>query len=185
VPISTTTEQRITDVELLAGYQFRQMSQLTPTLYLGAANHSWRRDIQPTYTASGTPVRGLVETYRWWQAFLGTRISLYEAQSFNWRLDVRLTRMIAPKIEVDYSGLFDTAHLNLGERWGFRLKAPLSFAVQDSTTIVIEPYWDKYSLGRSSTAPLTRQGVVVGAVFEPDSNSSNYGVSLYVRKLFD
>lgn len=183
VPITTTTEQRIGDVELLGGYQFRQ-SRLTPTLYLGMANHTWRRDIQPTYTAYGTPVRGLLETYRWWQAFLGAKIPLYEAQSFNWGLDIRVTRIIAPEIEVDYSGLYDNVHLSLGERWGFKLKAPLSFAVRDSTTMVVEPYLEEYSLGRSSTAPLTRQGVVIGTVFEPDSNSSNYGVSLYLRHLF-
>jgi hypothetical protein len=183
-PISTTTGQRMVDVELLTGYQFRQGSQLQPTLYLGAANHSWRRDIQPTHTASGAPVRGLLETYRWWQGFLGTRMSLYEAPAFTWGLDARLMRIIAPEIDVDYYGLYDNSHLRLGERWGFRLTAPVSVAIHQSTTIVVEPYLERYSLGRSSSAPLTSQGMVRGSVSEPDSTTSNYGVSLNLRKDF-
>lgn len=183
-PISTTTDQKTIDVELRAGYRFQQAQQIRPTLYLGVANHFWRRDIQPTYTASGMPVRGLQETYRWWQAFLGATLSGYKTSFIDWGLDARLTRIIAPKIEVDYSGLYDNSQLDLGGRWGFRLALPMSYSMRRSTTLVIEPYLEKYALGRSSSAQLTSQGVVKGAVFEPDSIGGNYGVTVGLRKLY-
>ena len=183
-PISTTTRQQIIDAELRAGYQFRQMQQIRPTLYFGAANHSWWRNIQPTYTAFGMPVRGLLETYRWWQAFLGAKISIQKTSVFDWALDTRLTRIIAPKIEIDYSGLYDNPQLDLGERWGFRLALPMSYSMRHSVTLSIEPYLEKYALGRSPSAPLTKQGIIQGTVFEPRSTGSNYGVLLGIHKFY-
>jgi hypothetical protein len=183
-PITTTTQQQIIDAELRAGYQFQQVQNIQPALYFGAANHSWRRNIQPTYTSSGMPVRGLMETYRWWQAFFGAILSTYKISSFDWALDTRLTRIIAPKIEVDYFGLYDTPQLDLGERWGFRLALPMSYSMRYSTTILLEPYLEKYALGRSSSTPLTNQGIIQGTVFEPRSTSSIYGVLLGIRKFF-
>jgi hypothetical protein len=183
MPISTTTRQQITDAELHAGYQFQQIQQITPTLYVGTANHYWRRDIQATHTSSGIPVRGLLETYRWWQAFLGVKIS-GKTSSFDWGLDTRLTRIIAPTVDVDYSGLYDNSHLELGKRWGFRLALPMSYLMNHSTTLVLEPYLERFSLGRSSTVPLTSQGVIRGTVSEPDSTTSNYGVVLGIQKFY-
>lgn len=183
-PITTTTQQQIIDAELRAGYQFQQMQNIQPTLYFGAANHSWRRNIQPTYTASGVPVRGLMETYRWWQAFLGAKISTYKTSPFDWALDARLTRIISPKIEVNYFGLYDNSQLDLGERWGVRLALPMSYSMPHLTTIVLEPYLEKYALGRSSSAPLTNQGIIQGTVFEPRSTGGIYGVLLGIRKFY-
>ncbi len=97
-PITTTTEQQIANVELRAGYQFRQTQQVRQILYFGAANHSWQRNIQPTYTSSGMPVRGLSETYRWWQAFLGIKMLSNKMPSFDWGLDARLTSA-APSVD--------------------------------------------------------------------------------------
>lgn len=182
--ITTTTQQQIIDAELLAGYQFQQIQQIQPALYFGAANHFWRRNIQPTYTSSGMPVRGLLETYRWWQAFLGAKISVQETPAFNWGLDTRLTRIIAPKIEVDYFGLYDKAQLDLGERWGYRLALPMSYSIRHSFTLAVEPYLEKYALGRSPSTPLTKQGIIQGTVFEPRSNSSNYGVLIGIHKFY-
>lgn len=183
-PITTTTRQQIINIELRAGYRLHQIQQIKPALYFGAANHSWRRDIQPTYTSSGMPVRGLLETYRWWQAFGGMQISNSQAASFDWGLDARLTRIIDPKVEVDYAGLYDNAKLNLGERWGFRLSLPMSYSMRYSTSLSLEPYLEKYSLGRSSSVPLIRQGNIVGTVYEPDSTGSNYGVTINIHMHF-
>lgn len=179
--VSTTTEQRIIDAELNVGYRFQRERQIRPTLYLGVANRSWRRDIQPTYTASGTPVRGLLENYRWWQAFLGAKISAHKISFIDWGLDARLVRIITPRIEVDYSGQYDNSKLDLGSRWGFRLALPVSYSMSYSTTLEIEPYWEKYELGRSSSAELINQGVIKGVVFEPDSIGRNYGVMFGIR----
>jgi len=183
-PIATTTRQQMINAELRTGYQFQQMQNIQSTLYFGAANHSWQRNIQPTYTSTGLPVRGLMETYHWWQAFLGANISAQETSAFCWGLDTRLTRTIAPKIEVDYFGLYDKVQLGLGERWGFRLAFPMSYTMSQSITLALEPYLEKYALGRSQSATLTSQGIIQGTVFEPDSTGKNYGVLLGIRKFY-
>lgn len=60
----------------------------------------------------------------------------------------------------------------------------MTYSMTSSTALVLEPYLEKYKLGRSSSAPLTRQGVIMGTVFEPDSSSSNYGVVLGIHKFY-
>lgn len=184
VPIATTTEQQITNIELIVGHRLLQTQQVRPTLYLGVANHFWRRDIQPTHTASGTPVGGLLETYHWWQAFLGVKMLSKKTPYFGWGLDARLTRIIAPRIAIDYFGLYDNTQLRLGERWGYRVAFPMTYSIENSTTLVFEPYLEKYKLGRSSSAKLTSQGIIKGTVFEPDSTSGNYGIVIGIQKAY-
>lgn len=183
-PISTITQQQITNVELRAGYRFQQMQQIRPTLYFGVATHSWGRDIQPTHTASGTPVGGLLETYHWWQAFLGVKMLSRKTTYFDWGLDARLTRIIAPRIAIDYFGLYDNTQLRLDERWGFRVALPMTYLIENSTMLVFEPYLEKYKLGRSPSAKLTSQGIIKGTVFEPDSTSGNYGIVIGIQKAY-
>ena len=47
VPISTVTKQLITDMELRVEYSFSNDASIFKELYLGVAQHYWKRDIQP------------------------------------------------------------------------------------------------------------------------------------------
>lgn len=184
VPLTTTTNQRMVNPELRAERRLDELSHVHPAVYLGAAHQVWRRDIQPSYTADGQPVQGLLEIYRWWQVFFGAKARVYESAGLVWDVDARAIRLLVPKIVVDYAGRYDNPHLSLGERWGFRLAAPLCFKVRPSTRIAIEPYLQKFSFGRSALTPLTSQGLPAGAVYEPDSDTRSYGLSVVVSERF-
>jgi len=43
------------------------------------------------------------------------------------------------------------------------------------------PWYERWDLGRSSVKNLYRDGVPIGTVWEPRSETSNYGISLGVR----
>ena len=184
VPITTRTDQKIVDMAVRAEYWQATTGGLNYALYLGAGYHRWERDIQPTRTASGAPVGGLFETYEWWLGFLGAKMVLRESGKVRWLLDVRLTRPVNPSITVDFHGLYDNARLDLGERWGARLALPWRYAVSRTAGLIVEPFVESYELGRSATTPLTRNGIVVGTVYEPRSESRNYGLVIGISQRF-
>jgi Outer membrane protein beta-barrel domain len=184
VPITTTTNQQVMDAELRAGYRFAQIRQFEPALYFGAGRHEWQRNIHPTHTAGGTAVGGLQETYDWWQVFLGTRLSHKQTDAFTWGMDLRVAKIIAPEIKVDFLGVYDNMQLKLGERWGYRLEFPMAYAMNSSTTLMLSPYLEQFSFGRSASAPLTSHGVAVGTAHEPDSSSSHYGIWFGIHRSY-
>ncbi len=182
VPISTVTKQLITDMELRVEYSFSNDASIFKELYLGVAQHYWKRDIQPTHTANGAPVLGLLERYQWRQLNIGANTMLLSTERSRWLLDVRLMRVVNPQVTVFYSGLYDDARLALGAHWGTRVSLPWSYSLGQSTTLRVEPYVESYKLGRSATVTLTNQGVPVGNVFEPNSVSNNFGLLVGVHK---
>jgi hypothetical protein len=184
VPVTTVTKQRLVDVELRAEYGVADAEVTDARLYAGAAHHAWRRDIQSARTALGMPVSGLLETYRWWQVFFGAKKSLVESGRLGWSVDARIARCIAPTIMVDFAGQNDNVRLALGERWGARLALPVHYSMSKSTLLFVEPSLERSALGRSAVVPLTRSGVVIGAVQEPDSSSNSFGLVVGVRQYF-
>jgi len=184
VPVMTKTHQLLADAELRGEYALSEFSALEPRVYLGAAHHSWRRDIQPSVTPTGVAVSGLLETYQWGQVFGGSRITLVQFGYASWSFDVRVTRSIAPTILVDFAGQNDNPRLALGERWGSRLALPLRYSMRDSTAIFVEPSFDQGALGESDTVPLTRSGNRVGSIKEPESISQHFGLVVGVQQQF-
>lgn len=184
VPISTRTRQNISDISLRTEYWSQHDKGLSYAFYLGAGYHQWNRDIQPTTTASGAPVSGLFETYEWWSGFLGIKGELYESGSTRWLLDTRLMQIINPSIKVYFNGQYDNARLALGERWGIRVSLPWHYTMETSSSLSIEPFAESYELGRSATTPLTKNGTAAGNVWEPLSQTINYGLTVGISQHF-
>ena len=191
IPITSHTDQEIVAMTLRIEY-WQATTMLiqggglgyNAALYLGVGYHDWVRDIQPTRTAGGAPVSGLFEVYQWWLGFMGAKAVLYESRHADWLLDARLIRPVNPSIKVDFKGRYDNIQLNLGERWGVRLALPWRYAISPSTGLMVEPFMESHALGRGATASLTRNGVPVGTVNEPRSESRNYGLVIGINQRF-
>lgn len=180
VPISSHTNQKITDGSIRAEH----WQSANYAWYLGAGYHYWTRDIQPSYSAAGTPASGLFEIYQWWLGFAGVKAVLIQSDRVHWLLDARLTRSLNPSITVDFNGQHDTARLSLGKRWGARLALPWRYKMDESTNMVVEPFAENFTLGRSATTPLTDGGVTAGIVYEPRSETLNYGLLVGINQRF-
>lgn len=184
IAITTRTHQVIVDMALRTEYWQDTFAGLEYAFYLGTGYHRWERDIQPTRTVYGAPVSGLFETYQWWLGFAGIRAVLYESDRARWLLDARLTRTVNPSVTVDYNGLYDNTRLYLGERWGGRLAFPLHYTLGQAASFVVEPFVERYELGRSATLPLTRNGLPVDALYEPRSETRNFGLMIGINQYF-
>lgn len=180
IPVNTRTVQNIADFAMRTEYWIHSRY----AFYLGAGYHHWDRNIQPTTTASGTPVSGLFESYSWWTGFLGTKFPIYKSGSTSWLLDARLLQISNPAISINFNGKYDNTALALGEHLGVRLSFPWHYQFNRSSGINIEPYAESYELGRSATAPITSNGKVVGNVFEPRSQTANFGLAIGISQHF-
>jgi hypothetical protein len=171
----TTTDVDIHNLEILVGTWFYTANRLRSGLITGGGYRQWHRDILSTATASG-----LDETYRWGYGLLGLR----GEQAFNNETrivaDLQLTRTLNPEVNVDFVSSFDDVSLALGEETGFRASLAMHWQLGISATLWLAPWYEYWKLGRSTNADLCRNGVVIGTVFEPRSETRNSGVTVGV-----
>jgi hypothetical protein len=185
IPITTRSDARIADLSMRV--EHRQIGKADVEygrLYGGLGLHSWERNVRSTQTAGGAYVSGVFEIYQWWYGFIGFKTDMVAKPSWSWALDARLTRTFDPRVHVDFLGLYDNTSLDLGPRFGARLSLPWRYALDRVSALSIEPYFERWDLGRSNDMTLTRGGVAVGGIFEPRSETRSYGLTLSLSSQF-
>jgi hypothetical protein len=178
-PVRTRTDERIIDGALTAGGAFRAGERLRLRLYGGMGYREWHRDIHSTGTASG-----LDETYAWWYALAGGTALYRQTRSTEWGVDARLLRPLDPELRINFPGDLDTARLDLGARTGYRVALAWRRDLSERFRVEVTPYYEYWSLGRSGTVPLERNGTAIGNLYEPRSETRNVGVAVNVSRRF-
>jgi hypothetical protein len=145
-------------------------------LYAGGGYRHWDRNIQ-----SVGAVSGLDETYQWWRAETGLKLQLARG-THAWELEAGLTRTLNPQVEIDFGARFDAVTLDLGERWGWRSAARWSHQVSSQLTAGVNLFYARWDLGQSGVETLTSNGAAAGSVFQPRSESRNYGAVLSLQR---
>ena len=179
VPVTTRTDEKILDLFLQVGHQFRPIDHFGYALYAGVGHHRWDRDIRSTRTVSG-----LTEFYRWEYAAIGAKVILHETNRAAWEMDLRWQRVLNPTLDINFRGIFDSTQLALGERSGFYFSVPWTRRLSERLQFSIEPYYERWELGRSANKSITAQGVAAGTVFEPSSVMNNRGVAASITSSF-
>jgi hypothetical protein len=176
-PISTQTDEQMQSLSLRVARQL-QLGGWPIAPYAGFGLHRWKRDIRSTRTAAGAPVSGLFEVYSWKTAELGARARVASWRRFEGAVDVRVFRILDPELEVRFATGFDDARLALGEKSGGRLAFIGAYLLDDGLRLRVEVYGEWWSFGRSAPQPLTSDGMTVGSVTEPRSETRNHGITL-------
>ena len=176
VPIDSTTDADIVDLSLEAAYRLPLGLPPRVSLYAGGGYRHWDRNIQ-----SVGAISGLDETYRWWRAEAGVKLQLARGANA-WELEAGLTRTLNPQVEIDFGATFDAVTLDLGERWGWRTAAGWSQQVAPQLTAGVDVFYASWDLGQSGVETLTSNGVSAGSVFQPRSESRNYGAVLSLQR---
>jgi len=179
VPITTETRERLQSLAFRAAHDLQLLGwQVSP--YAGFGYHEWRRDIQSTRTASGASVNGLLERYSWTTVEVGALAHIGRWAQLEGMVDIRVFRILDPKLKVHFSGGFDDARLALGEESGFRIGVISAYPMDKSMRLRAEVYYERWSFGRSTAEPLTTNGRTVGTVLEPRSETNITGVTVGV-----
>lgn len=172
-PADTVTGEDLLEWNVLAGAEVYRHTATSIALYAGAGFRYWERGIRSTTTLSG-----LFETYDWWYGLLGLRLTHDPRESIRLGADIRLLRPVDPGIEVEFASGFDDKELDLGEKTGVRVALTLENRLDDRFRYFISPWFEYWELGRSRTEPLLQDGIIVGTVFEPMSETRNFGVNI-------
>ncbi|MCR4302772.1 MAG: hypothetical protein NUV63_00905 [Gallionella sp.] len=172
VPYNTRTGEEISDYALRIGSWFEGSYPVMP--YAGLGYRRWDRDILPA------SLGGLFESYRWKYAWLGTKIVAYQRDASNLTLDIGWIKPVDPVLHVDFRGAYNVSpRLNPGSRDGLRLMLTSRSALPENATLILEPYFEYWKLGRSPS--LTTGGITV---HEPASRTNNFGFNLRLGKMY-
>jgi hypothetical protein len=117
----------------------------------------------------------------WQRATTGARLR-WAAGVNEWSLDGRVTRTVNPQVEVDFGNAFDAATLDLGARWGWRTAASWLRHVGPRLAASLSVFYESWDLGQSEVETLISKGVPAGTVFQPRSESRNYGALLSLQR---
>jgi len=174
------TDEEILNLEILAGTPVIVRDRQRLSLLAGAGYRKWNRDIH------STPEKlGLDETYRWFYWLLGLRGEHGYNERTRIIADAQVTRTMNPEIDARFKANYaDDVNLDLGEETAFKVSLALHRKLTGSTSFWLMPWYERWDLGRSSVKNLYRDGVPIGTVWEPRSETSNYGISLGMRWQF-
>lgn len=186
IPVQTDTETDIIDVQYRLGTKSSNKHQV----YGGIGYRFWGRDIQ-----SIANVSGILEHYKWFYGLFGIKSRFLKDNNSELSLDFRITRMLDANMDIDFNGFsatglapLDDKSVNLGKKTNFRIGLPWRVKYRNSYTWVIEPYFEKWDIGKSNVVNLTENGVLVVlpecggvcGVLEPRSETRNFGVNFQV-----
>ncbi|MCU7916636.1 MAG: porin family protein [Candidatus Thiodiazotropha sp. (ex Gloverina cf. vestifex)] len=176
---ASRTDEDILNLELTTGYRIQTTKEQQFYLVAGAGYRKWWRNIHSTATASG-----LDETYDWSYGLLGLRGEQTLNNQTQLVADLQLTRTINPGINVHFISNFNDVSLNLQEETGYRFRLTLNRQVGESTSFWVAPWYEYWKLGRSNNTALYSNQIQIGSVFEPRSETRNFGINLGVRWRF-
>jgi len=178
VPVSTDTDESLGDGRMEVGGRFGTPGARVYRVYGLVGYRRWDRTVRSTPT-----VNGLSEIYTWPYVGLGANGVLLRRGRWRWTVDAQMRVPLAPKVRIDFGGLYDPSTVRPGALPGFRLALPLTYRLSPTQGVTVTPYWNFWRLGKSDVNTLYRGGVPVGTVYEPESRTSSPGISvlLYVR----
>lgn len=177
-PLTATSDATITDYRLAfsRGISSGANQAAVPArLIAEIGTRRWDRKIRSTARTNS-----LYEVYRWPYYRLGGEISLSETDKLSVGAKALAGRTFSSSLEVHIKG-YDTTTLDLKPGNSFHLSIPVSYRWRPKRSLLVEPYFDYWHFDESSLQPLSRNGVSVGLVQEPENETSSFGITLSTR----
>lgn len=177
-PLKTKSGAIIFDTHYKLG--FHLSPQQDHRAYLGVGFRYWYRNIRPGYDINGNPVAGLLEHYYWFYSVLGYATDFVINDTYNIGFDIRHTRMLNAKMDVDFLGYnnYDNTQVNLGNRSGWRIAIPVKIKT-GRQSLTVSPYYEMIDIGRSNNVRVTSNGIATASViYEPRSETRNVGIEV-------
>jgi hypothetical protein len=140
---------------------------------LGLGYRQWQRQIR-----GRGKVSGLDERFVAGDVSAEARLSVLRNEATTVDIDLQAAWPLRPQVQIDFGGMFDTRTLLLGPRLAGRVSVPASWATGPDSRLIVEPGFEAWGFGRSSTEPLYRHGVPAGVVYQPQGKGYNLDVKV-------
>lgn len=174
VPINSSTDERFVDVSVVAVYQPASVPAVS--VYAGPGFRYWRRKIQSVGAAAG-----LDESWRWWKLQAGMSLGWTRAKN-HWTLDGRLTRALSARVKVDLGDRFDSAELNPGDRWGWRIGGRWIRTLSPRLAATFDLFYARQRLGKSGKKTLRRNGAPAGLIYQPRIELTDFAILVGLKQ---
>jgi hypothetical protein len=174
----SATREEIRELSVHAGYQHQSPGKTRFRYFVGLGLRIWDRDIR-----SLDDIAGLDETYEWPYLSLGIQPTFDVGPRSSLSLLLQANKAFDASLEVTFKEQrYDPVSLALDEGLGLRLVGTWTLELDQSAAVGFGPYLDLWWFDRSEPQPLTRNGILVGSVHEPQSLTRNLGLQLFIRK---
>ncbi len=177
--VNTDTAEEIWRGEVAAGWRYEQSPRIEYQAIAGIGYRDWQRDIRAMESA-----RGLLETYTFWYGSIGFRALYYPSAKHSWKLQLSAKRPLNPQVQVEFENALDTVRLDLGEETTVDISLSWQYDFQASLGLEAELFHQAWDMGRSADQVLTQDGVAVGTLFEPGSETTSTGFALRLFRRF-
>ena len=162
IPHNSHTDEEVGDIALRLGRWFGGSYPVMP--YAGLGYRQWDRDIGV-----------LFESYRWKYAWLGAKIMAHQRRASIFMLDIGWIKPLDPEMHVNVYNV----SLSPESRDGLRLMLTSYMSLSKNTTLMLEPYYEYWELGRS---PSIVNGRFI--IYEPASKTTNLGFNSRLGRKF-
>jgi len=135
---------------------------------LGLGYRQWQRQIRGRGMVSG-----LDERFVAGDVSAEARLSVLRSETTTVDIDLQAAWPLRPQVKIDFGGIFDTKTLLLGPRLAGRVSVPASWTTGPGSRLIVEPGFEAWGFGRSSTEPLYHHGVPAGVVYQPEGKGCN------------
>lgn len=171
--LTTRTDQRIADGSAWIGLRGFERPESILDVYAGGGLRWWNRDIRSTASAFGVD-----ETYAWPYLLAGLRAERRLAGGDAVSLDLRLLRPVDPSLDVDFKNDYDSVEVGQDPRAGGRVSLAWSRPWIGGRSLAVSVWYERWRFGAGDAEVLRRNGVAIGSVREPESDTEFVGLAL-------
>ncbi len=139
-PVTSDTKSSFMRIGVTTNYRSELGGSWTLTPHIGYQYREWDRNIQ----GSG----GIRELYMWHTLPVGFLLNSRVSPTVTMGLDLEASIMVHGTMRIYFSG--DNVVLTLGNRFGFRITAPVCIGLSDNWSLCLSPYYEWYGYGKSN-----------------------------------
>lgn len=140
--------------------------------YIGVSYRIWNRNIMKDVQG------GYEEKYSWFTIPVGCELR-YVSENYAYGIKAGIGIMIKGEIEVDFSRVqpgIPIITMTLGNKLGYNFSGYFEYFLNKSLGLRFEPYFEYYGFNKSDPTLLAGEGYI----YEPESNTHNFGANLGV-----
>jgi len=176
-PVKEDTDDWIVECRGLIGYDYVLNGKNLITPFVGIAYRYWNDDIGG--------IGGYEREIEYWYSPIGIRTVSPLSDKWTWGISAEYDLFWSGKVkshlsDVD-SGLNDPeVDQDFGDGYGLRFSVQFNWELNKNYALSIEPYIRYWHIDKSDTKTLSYYGTPIGYVYEPENETTSYGLRLSI-----
>lgn len=172
-PSTADTDDWIVELRSLLGYDFHISGQHIVTPFIGIGYRYWNDEIGG--------IGGYEREIEYWYSPIGIKTISPLSDNWTWGASVEYDHLWEGNTTSHLSGAvagLNDPEVNQEDGYGVRISLQFRRELTRNRGLIIEPYLRYWEIDRSDNATLTFGGAPIGFVWEPENDTTIYGLRL-------